>query len=219
MLPTPYYEQDGITIYNADCREILPHLPKVDLVLTDPPYGVGFTGKIPNDGRYATDGYKSFKDDDPQYIIERIIEAMQKSERAIITPGTRIMHMYPPWQDFGVFFVGGGVGMGKWGFCCSHPILYYGKRPRYKGMFPTSYSDGRPMPSCTEHPTAKPIEWMKRLVVVGSLKDDVILDPFMGSGTTLVAAKQLGRKAIGIEIEETYCQIAVKRLGQGVLPL
>jgi len=54
-------------------------------------------------------------------------------------------------------------------------------------------------------------------IKLGSCDDDIILDPFMGSGTTLVAAKQLGRKAIGIEIEEKYCEIAVKRLAQGVL--
>ena len=67
------------------------------------------------------------------------------------------------------------------------------------------------------HPCPKPVEWMLWLVKWVSLEDETILDPFMGSGTTLVAAKQLGRRAIGIEIEERYCEIAANRLRQEVL--
>jgi len=125
-LPTPYYEEQGITIYHGDCREILPTLEPVDLVLTDPPYGI-------------------FKK-----------------------------------QDNGMMF---------------------GKR----GMQAI-------------HPTQKPIALMHWCL---SLADNpqTILDPFMGSGTTLRAAKDLGRKAIGIEINEQYCEIAVNRLRQEVLLL
>jgi len=67
------------------------------------------------------------------------------------------------------------------------------------------------------HPTEKPIELYCSFIELFTDAGDLILDPFMGSGTTLVAAKQLGRKAIGIEIEERYCEVAVKRLAQGVL--
>ena len=66
------------------------------------------------------------------------------------------------------------------------------------------------------HPCPKPIEWMLKVVDLVSVDGDTIIDPFMGSGTTLRAAKDLGRKAIGIEIEEKYCEIAVKRLAQEV---
>lgn len=67
------------------------------------------------------------------------------------------------------------------------------------------------------HPTTKPLKLMSELMRLFSNEDELILDPFMGSGTTLRAAKDLGRKAIGIEIEEKYCEIAAKRLSQEVL--
>ena len=76
--------------------------------------------------------------------------------------------------------------------------------------------------TCSEyvgHPTQKPLKIIRRIIENSSLENYSILDPFIGSGTTLVAAKELGRKAIGIEIEEKYCEIAAKRLSQEVLPL
>jgi site-specific DNA-methyltransferase (adenine-specific) len=200
------------TLYLGDCLEILPHLPNVDAVITDPPYGVGFRGKTENDGRKSTGAYESFADDDPPYIIERVRAALSIAERGAITPGFRIMQQYPEWQDMGVFFVGGGVGLGRWGFCCAHPILYYGKRPKRPGMWPTSYSDGRPMPSDTGHPTAKPIEWMVRLVNLASMENETVLDPFMGSGTTGVACQSMRRQFVGIEIEPKYFDIACERI-------
>jgi site-specific DNA-methyltransferase (adenine-specific) len=196
----------------GDCLEIVPTLGKVDAVITDPPYGVSFKGKTENDGRKSTGAYASFADDDPSYIIERAAAALAIADRGAITPGTRIMQQYPEWQDTGVFFVPGGVGMGRWGFCCSHPIIYYGSRPKRPGMWPTSFYDAKPMPSDTGHPTAKPIEWMKRLVALASVPAETILDPFMGSGTTGVACVNLGRKFIGIEIEPRYFDIACRRI-------
>lgn len=74
-------------------------------------------------------------------------------------------------------------------------------------------------PEQLKHPNEKPIDLIIKLLEPYDFLKQTILDPFMGSGTTLVAAKQLGRKAIGIEIEEKYCEIAVKRLGQEVLAL
>jgi DNA modification methylase len=74
------------------------------------------------------------------------------------------------------------------------------------------------IPAADQHPTIKPKPLMKHFIKLHSMAGDIILDPFMGSGTTLVAAKELGRKCIGIEIEEKYCEIAVRRLSQGVLP-
>jgi site-specific DNA-methyltransferase (adenine-specific) len=69
------------------------------------------------------------------------------------------------------------------------------------------------------HPTVKPTDLLAILLGYSTLAGEVVLDPFMGSGTTLVAAKNLGRKAIGIEIEERYCEIAAKRCSQEVLAL
>lgn len=203
---------EGVECILGDCLEVLPTLGRFDACVTDPPYGVGFTGKTENDGRRSTGGYASFSDDDPAYIIERATAAILASDRAVITPGSRILRGYPEWSDMGVFFVPGGVGLGRWGFCCSHPILYYGTRPKRRGMWPTSFYDAKPMPSDTGHPVAKPIEWMERLVNISTLPGHSVLDPFMGSGTTGVAAVKLGRKFTGIEIDPGYFDIACRRI-------
>jgi len=103
-----------------------------------------------------------------------------------------------------------------------HPILYYGKDPFLqdgKGGRPNSLRDEQPNREVIDHPCPKPIKWMRWAVSRASREGETILDPFMGSGTTLRAAKDLGRKAIGIELSERYCEIAVRRLQQSVLPL
>jgi len=207
---------DGVTLYLGDCLDVMPLLGRVAAVVSDPPYGVGFKGKTENDGRKSTGAYASFYDDDPAYIIGRIRIALSIADRGAITPGIRIMQQYPAWQDAGTFFVPGGVGLGRWGFCCSHPIIYYGARPKRPGMWPTSFYDAKPMPSDVGHPTAKPIEWMERLVALASVERETILDPFMGSGTTGVAAVRLGRRFVGIEIEPRYFDLACRRITEAL---
>jgi DNA modification methylase len=106
-----------------------------------------------------------------------------------------------------------GTGAQRWGWCDSQPIFYYGKSPT-QGLF---------LSACTfrvvtndecdnEHPCPKPLSFIKKLVDKASLAGETILDPFMGSGTTGVAAMQLGRKFIGIEIEPKYFDIACERI-------
>jgi DNA modification methylase len=113
--------------------------------------------------------------------------------------------------------------MGRWGFTCMQPILYYGSDPFLRtGQGARANSCGQTYPNDANthgHPCAKPIRMIEWLVSRASLPGEIVLDPFMGSGTTLVAAKRLGNKAIGIELEERYCEIAAKRLAQGALDL
>jgi hypothetical protein len=223
QLPRPYYEHAGITIYHGDCREVLPGLPKVDLVLTDPPYGIEFTGKKTKHTSGNSGGYGAF-DDTPAYIesvvVPIITDCLARFERVIVTPGIRNCWKYPEPASMGTLFYPAGAGLGRWGFICSQPILYYGNCPYLAagmGHRPDSFST---VANCgaAEHPCEKPLSTMKWLLAKGSLAvEDIILDPFMCSGTTLVAAKNLGRRAIGIEIEEKYCEIAAKRLAQEVL--
>ncbi len=216
---TPYYQHGGITIYHGDCREILPQLEPVDLVdlvLTDPPYGVGFSGKKTK--QTSTNPSYLGADSDLGPIVIRMCKSF--ASRMIVTPGNRLCFRYPEPDELGCIFCPSGAGLGRWGFTMMHPILYYGKCPylsAQRGHRPNSFSSFKTQ-GPNGHPCPKPLEWMKWLVLKGSVQtSDTILDPFMGSGTTLRAAKDLGRRAIGIEIEEKYCEIAAERLRQEVL--
>ncbi len=222
-----YYEEAGITIYHGDCREILPTLPKVDRAITDPPYGVGLDAKRAKQrggGVTSRPGSYSF-DDTPAYLEAVVIPAIREcrllARSVALTPGTRNLFLYPPADDIGCFFSAAGTGMGRWGFTCSQPILYYGSDPYLeKCLGSRANSCGQTYPNDANtvgHPCAKPLPMMFWLVRRASLEGEIVLDPFMGSGTTLLAAKTLFRSAIGIEIEERYCEIAAKRLAQSVL--
>ena len=207
----PYYEEPGIVIYNCDCRLVLPHLPKVDLVLTDPPYGVGF--------RYAShqDSLESWR---------RLMQCVVGWTRGggasmLIAPSCQIQQLewiyrtIPP--DWLICWYKGSPGTAAFvGFNDWEPLLVYGKS---KGTQMHDYFYVQPSPFTNGHPCPKPIDWAAWLIRRASRQDGLIIDPFMGSGTTLVAAKQLGRRAIGIEIERKYCDIAIDRLRQEVLPL
>jgi len=138
----------------------------------------------------------------------------------MIFTGTEMIWNYPKAKSMGCVFSLAGAGSSSWGFKCMHPVLYYGKDPYLqdgKGRRPDSLKYEQPNRDNVDHPCPKPIQWMQWAVNRSTRPGETILDPFMGSGTTLVAAKQLQRKAIGIEIEEKYCEIAAKRLSQEVL--
>ena len=192
----PYYEQDGITIYHGDCRDILPQFPdkSFDLVLTDPPYGLNskMTG-----GTWG----RAYRDSDMMrwdYVLqtEDILKVISFGKVQIVwggnnyaLPASRCWLVWskpeiPTLSDVEL----------AWTNLDAPSKLFREIRQAHNG-----------------HPTAKPLSLMKWSA---TFAEGTILDPFMGSGTTLVAAKQLGRKAVGIEIEEKYCEIAVKRLAQ-----
>ena len=227
-LPKPYYENNGITIYHGDCRDIIPLLDRVDATITDPPYGVQFSGKVAFSRGKTTvkrsDTYSSYKDTPENIdlvVIPAVILALGISKRAAITPGTRNCFKYPLPDDIGCFYSASGTGLSKWGFTCSQPILFYGTCPFLnRGLGSRPNSCGQTWPNDANqsgHPCAKPIAMIKWLVWRASWEGETVLDPFMGSGSTLRVAKDLGRRAVGIEIEERYCEIAVKRLAQEVL--
>jgi site-specific DNA-methyltransferase (adenine-specific) len=221
---TPYYSEDGITIYHGDCREILPTFPdkSFDLVLTDPPYGInggrGGTSKKRGRGNYV--GAFTAEMDTAEYVAEAIVpivkECLRRSRSGIVTPGNKNLCLYPQPDGFGVMFQPQGSGAQRWGWVDGQPIFYYGVSPT-QGIPPLTACSFRVTASDETkngHPCPKPLSFWKKLLEKGSRSGELVLDPFMGSGTTLVAAKQLGRKAVGIEIEEKYCEIAVKRLAQ-----
>ena len=218
---TPYFEEDGITIYHGDCREILPRLPSVDMVLTDPPYGIslrnhdttGKGGRVP----IAVSDYSVAGDDSSDSAM--FLLEWAKAMPIILFASPK--NPWPgDWRQWLVWDKGGAVGGGGdiatcWKF--DWELIQVSRTGRLNGTrdcsvlrFPVGQND------FVYHPTEKPLSLMSYLAGKTTGPADLILDPFMGSGTTLVACKRLGRRGIGIEIEERYCEIAVKRLSQSV---
>jgi DNA modification methylase len=189
----------------------------VDAVITDPPYGVGFTGSVTKWSPKHGQAYASFDDTLENVrgnIIPRFTEAMAIAAVAVLTPGLNAMFCYPEPRAVGWIYYPSGANSGPWGFVCGQPIYYYGKDPylaKQLGRLPNCFAS---VESAADngHPCPKPIKQMKWLVNRGSLAGHVVLDPFMGSGTTGVACHRLGRKFIGIEIEPKYFDIACKRI-------
>jgi DNA modification methylase len=196
----PYYSQDGVSIYHGDCRDVLPLVSGIDLVLTDPPYGVNFRGE-------HWDG------DVPKIATE--LPAMFPRVAIIMAPVAIWQFPQPKWLACWARPASSSRSLAG-GFNHWSPVLLYGDckmRVDYKSWHAIAHS----YPKGFGHPSPKPECVMTWLVDELSEAGDTILDPFMGSGTTLVAAKRLGRQAIGIELEERYCEIAAKRLSQGSL--
>jgi DNA modification methylase len=229
---SPYYQDDAVTIYHGDCREILPGLPFLDMgvrravagvLITDPPYGVNFGGKhtkesTPEQRPHASDrreGYRGRPDDDGLVGPAVVVECLKVVERGAVFPGVRNLMDYPKADDLGGIFNPAGAGFGSWGYICFHPVLFYGRAPL--GNQRPSAVQSFDIAGHADHPCPKPLRWMSWLVEFATLEGETVLDPFAGSGTSLRAAKDLGRRAIGIEIEERYCEIAARRCAQEVL--
>lgn len=217
-LPRPYYEHAGITIFHANCLDILPHLPKVDLVLTDPPYGIGAdrgqaarANKQHGKALAASTDY-GFSDWDTAPPDDRLLGLVLNAGMHKIVFGGNYFPL-PPSRCWLVWDKQNGDN--DYADCelCWTSLDKPVRRLvwRWHGMFREGNEE-------RWHPTQKPLGLLKWCIRQAPDDCALILDPFMGSGTTLVAAKQLGRRAIGIEIEEKYCEIAVARLSQEMLP-
>ena len=217
---TPYYEDDAVTIYHGDCREILPTLGPVDLVLTDPPYGINtIMGRHRHERttNQYTDVFEDTKENLAANVVPIIEGLIETAPAVVLTPGNKHFNLYPQPQSFGCFYQPSATSVQTFGNLDAQPIFYYGRNPRNERFgIVLSWVLTERVPDYG-HPATKPIRAWKRLLASVSREGMTVLDPFMGSGTTLRAAKDLGRKAIGIEIEEQYCEIAAKRMSQSVL--
>lgn len=224
----PYYEHRGITIYHGDCRDVLPTITEpVDLVATDPPYGVSYVTarrshsdslRVP----IANDKDLDVVKDAWPLIIDSL--ALDRHWYAFASPRRiaeaesiigKPKHILA-WDKGNR----GTVGDLDSGFGEAWEAIFYGMKGRRSLNGPRPRTVLRMDWSSTMdpvHPTVKPVSLLAKLIGWSSNPGEMVLDPFMGSGTTLRAAKDLGRRAIGIEIEERYCEIAAKRLSQEVL--
>lgn len=203
------------TLYCGDSSEVLSTLQKVDSVITDPPYGVegGKGGQLKN---YCKADYGSYFDDSPEYIQSVVVPIIKKciniSRCCACTPGSRMLCSYPQPDDVGGFFQPASVRIGKFGFQSFQPIFYYGY---YKNAGKGALATAIELMESAEkngHPCPKPIKAWTWLVDRMTQYEWLVLDPFMGSGTTGVACMNLGRKFVGIEIEPKYFDIACRRI-------
>lgn len=205
------------TLYLGDCRDILPTLPKVDAVITDPPYGVNYAGSATRHSVRDGVGYESFEDTPENVrdnIVPRFAEAIAMASRAAVTPGIKCSRFYPQPSAEGVIWYPSGANRGPWGFVTHQPIFYYGKCPYLangEGSRPTGFQSTEAAEK-NGHPCPKPVGQMVWIINRASRAGETILDPFMGSGTTGVACMNLGRSFIGIEIEPKYFDIACRRI-------
>ena len=225
----PYFQRGGITIYHGDCRDVLPNLPRVDLILTDPPYGVHYVTawrsrsdalRVP----VTNDETLDVVADAWPMAIDRLADDRHWYAFASPRRISEAAHIFAGSKHIIAWDKGdrGTVGDLEAGFGEAWEAIFYGmkgrralfgKRPRTVLRYDWSSTMD------PQHPTVKPVALLVRLVGMSTMSGELVLDPFMGSGTTLRAAKDSCRCAIGIEIEERYCEIAAKRLSQEVLPL
>lgn len=208
----PIYNEDGITLYNADCTDVLPLLSAVDLVLTDPPYGI----------------FKNIDASGVMFGKKTIYSSDKTATEWDVKPSNELLHSlmtagryYTIWG--GNYFadaLGASKGTLVWDKQTGNNTYADGElaftnsvgtmrifHHQWCGAFKDSERGQRAI-----HPTQKPVALMEWCINLTDAKR--ILDPFAGSGTSLVAAKRLGREAIGVEISERYCQIAIDRLRQ-----
>lgn len=220
MATTPYFSDDQVTLYHGDCRDILPDLEPVDLVLSDPPYGINYvsnnnvgqgTRPITNDGARLSVA-----------LMRRVIPMLRTKHVLWFTR----WDVWPDvWYELGAWFPLRGMliwdkgnnGMGDlnhWGpsyemIASAGSGTTRGSRDQSVLRYP------QVLPANRFHPTEKPVAL--HCYLIDKLDAQMTLDPFAGGGTTLIAAKLSGRRAIGIEVQEQYCEVIAKRLAQGVL--
>jgi site-specific DNA-methyltransferase (adenine-specific) len=207
---TPYYQDEAVTIYHGDCRVVAPSVGRCALLLTDPPYGIGASSGVGKYGREKWTATDSHWDGEtpPRWLLEMLIAS---ADRAIVWGGNYFA--LPPSRNYLVWDKGAGF-KGRDFAECEYAWCSWDANARVYHRDPLARGDYRGK----EHPTEKPEPVMAWCIDIADVAG-LIVDPFMGSGTTLVAAKRLGRKAIGIELEERYCEIAANRLRQGALDL
>jgi len=221
----PYFEQGGVVIYHGDCEEIVPEIGSYDLIVADPPYNLGFLyGDRVDDERCDYASWLArrigicimFLPDGGQVYLHQPSQNL-----AIALPILEGCHVLAWCKNFSQ------IWPSPWNYGSWEPVLYWSKgEPTVvnkandaaldRDWFVTRGALGliRGVPQRSEHPCPKPTDAEIPFILRSSNAGQTVLDPFCGSGTTLVAAKESGRKAIGIDIEERWCELAAKRVFQ-----
>lgn len=238
-MPTPYYDDGTVTIYHGDALDVLAELEiSVDAIITDPPYASGTrmeaakssSGAMLRAGRFANRPIDLDQMTTTGFVW--LLRAIANGTYPMLVEGGSFLS-FIDWRQWPnlvgaletanlrvqgmVVWNKGHFGMGN-GFRSQHELVCHAS----KGV-PTIYDKGIgnvltfPRQEPVDHPSPKPEGLMQRLIAAVTPPGGTVLDPFMGSGTTLRAAKNVGRRAIGIESQEHYCELAATRLGQEVM--
>ena len=240
----PYYEDGAVTIYHGDCLEVLLKEEfSIATTVTDPPFSSGArtdAGKSIRPGAML----RGAKWDDDWFSHDNMATVgflflMRLLGRRLfdVTAISGSAHVFIDWRQYpnlyGAMESAGWVtknlvvwdkehfGMGS-NYRNQHELILYAEKTNSGSEFQDNGVGNvlrSKRPGSEWHPTEKPIDLLQRLITASTTPESVVLDPFMGSGSTLVAAKSVGRRATGIEIDERYCEIAAERCSQGVLDL
>ena len=227
----PYYEDGTVTIYHGDSRDIAPDLASesIDLLLTDPPYGMAFvSGWTLEKATVRSDGVRQ-----GIRVARSVLNALEPS----YAPGMHAL-VFCHWESWPDFYdnlchlfqirnaliwskTGGGMGDLRHEYAKDYEVILFGARSREReisGKRIGAVLEHKRVPSAARFvPFQKPVGLLRSFVDRHCPPGGLVLDPFMGSGSSLIAAKQQGRSAIGIELEERLCEVAVERLSQQML--
>jgi site-specific DNA-methyltransferase (adenine-specific) len=226
----PYYHRAGVTLYRGDCREILPELARAEalrgqagMLLTDPPYGQDWQ----SNRRTATESFAKIAGDDGSLDVAACLAlafpVLMRGRHVYVFGRTDLAALpiaSPVELVWDKVIVGTGNLTLPWG--PQHEPIQFGLYQPSKANRESGFGGlaarmrkgtvvrcQRPHAAgVRRHPTEKPVELLRQLIESSSLPGEIVLDPFAGSGSTLVAALVEGRRAVGVEVEESYCAAA-----------
>lgn len=223
-MTAPYYSDDAVTIYHGRCEDMLPGLVGIDAIVTDPPYGLNLLTDYGARKRTAlarSNDYAPISGDDEPFDPTHLL----RYPKVVLFGANHYADRLPASPSWLVWDKLDGLRSRKRviGFNdsadCELAWTNLGGPARLIPLRWMGLMKGTERAEVRCHPTQKPVALFRAILAAWVTVDELVCDPYLGSGSTLRAAKDLGRRAIGVEVDERYCEIAAKRMAQEVLAL